>query len=228
MAMAAMRGSCQNVRVCSADSFFSLKHYIYACRENLSKINRILRRYEAAAKWLLKAQQVRKKLRDYLWNEQAGACFDRDRHHRMMPILIHNNLRAMYWNSFTPDMAAQFVSRHLLNPDEFWTNMPLPSVAVNDPQFQNIRTNNWSGQVEALTYQRAIRALENYGYDYLIPYLGNKLFAAIGESGLFVQQYDPFTSAPSVVVPESCREQYGPAILAVLEYTARMYGKRMR
>ncbi len=91
--------------------------------------------------------------------------------------MTHNNLRAMYWNSFTQQMADRFVNDHLLNPEEFWTHMPLPSVAVNDPLFRNVTTNDWSGQAEALTYQRAIRALENYGYDSLIPELGEKLFS---------------------------------------------------
>ena len=30
-------------------------------------------------------------------------------------------------------MAERFVKEHLLNPQEFWTKMPLPSVAANDP-----------------------------------------------------------------------------------------------
>ena len=80
-----------------------------------------------------------------------------------------------------------------------YKRQPLPSVAVNDPLFRNVTTNDWSGQAEALTYQRAIRALENYGYDSLIPELGEKLFQAIGEDCIFVQQYDPFTAAPSLV-----------------------------
>jgi hypothetical protein len=138
--------------------------------------------------------------------------------------MTHNNLRAMYWNSFTQQMADRFVNDHLLNPEEFWTHMPLPSVAVNDPLFRNVTTNDWSGQAEALTYQRAIRALENYGYDSLIPELGEKLFQAIGEDCIFVQQYDPFTAAPSLVCLEGEQDCYGPALLSVLEYAARMYG----
>ena len=102
--------------------------------------------------------------------------------------------------------------------------MPLPSVAVNDPLFRNVTTNNWSGQAEALTYQRAIRALENYGYEELIPQLGRKLFEAIGEECVFVQQYDPFTGAPSKVCHTEEQDAYGPAMLSVLEYAARMQG----
>ena len=87
-------------------------------------------------------------------------------------------------------------------------------------------TNNWSGQAEALTYQRAIRALENYGMYELIPQLGQKLMQAIGPQCRFVQQYDPFTGEPSVICEpgQPPQDAYGPAMLSVLEYTARMYG----
>ena len=106
--------------------------------------------------------------------------------------------------------------------------MPLPSVAVSDPLFRNIPENNWSGQCEALTYQRAIGALENYGYDFLIPVLGNKLFNAIGMDCVFVQQYDPFTGQPSINKVNGGSDGYGPAMLAVLEYIAAMYGVRRK
>ena len=94
----------------------------------------------------------------YLWDDARGAMFDRDKNHNQMPTLIHNTLRCMYWHSLPDALAERFVKEHLLNPQEFWTKMPLPSVAANDPLFRNVTTNNWSGQAEALTYQRAMRA----------------------------------------------------------------------
>ena len=211
---------CQTVPMASID----IMSFSHAARETLGKISLIMGREESAADWMKKALTVQQKIGSYLWNEEAGACLDRDRHHRVMPVLIHNSLRAMYWHSLTPYMADRFVREHLLNPREFWTKMPLPSVAVSDPLFRNIATNNWSGQAEALTYQRAILALENYGYDRLIPLLGRKLFEAIGERCVFVQQYDPFTMKPSAVSLKGEQDAYGPAMLSVLEYAARMYG----
>lgn len=201
--------------------------FSYSARETLAEISMILGIEELASKWRKEAKKVQAKIRAYLWSDKRGACLDRDKHHNVMPTMIHNSLRAMYWNSLTPDMAKRFVAEHLLNPEEFWTRMPLPSVAVNDPLFRNVTTNNWSGQVEALTYQRAIRALENYGYHYLIPILGRKLFEAIGEKCVFVQQYDPFTMKPSAVSLEDEQDAYGPAMLSVMEYAARMYGVHM-
>ncbi|MDE7300373.1 MAG: hypothetical protein K2N94_16365 [Lachnospiraceae bacterium] len=211
---------CQFVPMASID----VMSFSCSARETLAEISKIREDEDKERFWRKKAGEVRQKIREYLWDDARGACYDRDKNHWRMDILIHNTLRAMYWNSITPYMAKRFVEEHLRNPDEFWTRMPLPSVAVNDPMFRNVTTNNWSGQVEALTYQRAIRALENYGYDGLIPLLGRKLFEAIGEECVFVQQYDPFTMKPSLVSLEGAQDAYGPAMLSVLEYAARMYG----
>ena len=211
---------CQWVPIASID----IMSFSYSARETLAEISRILGKAELERSWRKLAEAVRAKVISYLWDEKRGACFDRDKNHKMMPTMIHNNLRAMYWNCFTPHMARRFVREHLLNPEEFWTPMPLPSVAVNDPLFRNVTTNNWSGQAEALTYQRAIRALENYGYEALIPQLGRKLFHAIGEKCVFVQQYDPFTGKPSAVSLEGEQDAYGPAMLSVLEYVSRRFG----
>ena len=64
-------------------------------------------------------------MKDYLWDDEKGAYFDRDKHHKQMPVLIHNTLRTMYWGSITQEMADRFVKEHLLNPNEFWTKLPL-------------------------------------------------------------------------------------------------------
>ena len=198
--------------------------YSYSAREVLMEISKIKKDDKSFQYWMKSAVEVKCRIKNYLWNEEKGACFDRDKNHNELPTLIHNSLRAMYWNSLFQPMAEKFVATHLLNPNEFWTPMPLPSIAINDPLFRNVTTNNWSGQAQALTYQRAIRALENYKYDKLIPMLGNKLFEAIGEACIFVQQYDPFTMKPSKVSLEGAQDAYGPAMLSVLEYISRMYG----
>ena len=213
--------------------------FSYACRDTLSAISRI-RGDGQEAFWREQADHVALKLRRFLWDERRGACFDRDRNGKTVDVLTHNSLRCMYWGSFSRDMADRFVREHLLNPEEFFTPMPLPSVAVNDPAFRNIPQNNWSGQPEGLTFQRAIRALENYGYDTLIPVLGKKLFRAIIDGGyVFTQQFDPFTGAPSMVPlpaqqsgedkgPIVMQDAYGPTILAVLEYIAHIWGTRQQ
>ena len=207
----------------------------YAARDTLAAISRILGDGREEA-WRIKADAVAKALRKGLWDESRGACYDRDKNGKVINILCHNTLRCMYWGSLSRDMADRFVKEHLLNPNEFWTPFPLPSVSVSDPAFRNAPENNWSGQPEGLTYQRAILALENYGYHTIVTRLGEKLIRAIAENGFrFTQQFDPFTGKPSLVhaithqpvetgSDEPIQDAYGPTMLAALEYIAHRFG----
>lgn len=49
--------------------------------------------------------------------------------------------------------------------------------------------------------------------------VGRKLLNAVAGSGVFAQQYDPFTAEPSVNSTD-----YGPTALALLEYITLMFG----
>lgn len=196
--------------------------FSYANRDILSKVSRLLGNGESKV-WREKANAVKRKIRNYLWDDSKKACFDRDGYNKRIPVLIHNNLRVMYFNAFTQSMANDFVKYHLLNEKEFWTPMPLPSIAVNEEIFQNEPFNNWSGQPQGLTYQRAIRALENYGFFGVVAALGEKLLNAIGDECIFTQQFDPFTAKPSLPKKDGL-DGYGPTMLAALEYISRMYG----
>ena len=201
----------------------------YASRDTLRKISLIQGREGEARFWARLADQAAEALRRELWDEKAGTLFDRDRQGHQVRVLGHSPLRCMYWGSLSQKMADRFVREHLLNPAEFWTPFPLPSTAVSDPAFRNAPENNWSGQPEGLTWQRAIQALENYGFDSLVTRLGEKLIHNIADHGYrFTQQYDPFTGEPSLPAgadPEVLTS-YGPTLLAVLEYIAHHRGVR--
>ena len=192
--------------------------YSYSGRDVLALISKELSNGREAY-WREKANVVRAKLKSHLWDAKRHACYDRDKDNRVMDILTHNNLRCMYFGSFDQQMADEFVRYHLLNPKEFWTAMPLPSIAANDTYFRNISGNNWSGQPESLTFQRSIQALENYGHYAELTMIGQKFLKSVGDSLKFTQQFDPFTAAITKNL-----DGYGPSILASLEFISRMYG----
>lgn len=191
--------------------------YSYSCRDVLSELAQIMGNGKHEH-WRAQADAVLAKMKEYLWVEKDGAYYYRDKYNKIHRSLTHNNLRAMYFGAMTQEMADTFIERHLLNPAEFWTPMPLPSIAANDPYFRNIPNNNWSGQPQGLTYQRAIGALENYGHFAEVTLIGARLLQATGRSRKFTQQFDPFTSE------QNGKDGYGPTILSVLEYFSRMYG----
>ncbi|MFZ5942173.1 MAG: MGH1-like glycoside hydrolase domain-containing protein [Bacteroidota bacterium] len=192
--------------------------YSYSCREVLARISRELDKGQEKF-WADRAMEVAQTLEKYLWDPEKAACFDRDRNNETMPILLHNNLRCMYFGSFSQEMADAFISRHLMNTGEFWTPMPLPSIAASDPAFENVPGNNWSGQPQGLTYQRSIRALENYGHYAELSLLGRHFLDVLSDSLRFTQQFDPFTATINPT-----RDGYGPTILASLEFISRLYG----
>ncbi len=201
----------------------------------LARICRMLGDSDADG-WERKARETADALKRRLWDEKRGALYDRDRTGNTIDILCHNTLRCMYWGSVSRKMADRFVREHLLNPAEFLTPFPLPSVAANDPAFRNVPENNWSGQPEGLTWQRAILALERYGYYGTVTALGKKLTDTVYANGCrFTQQYDPFTGQASLVDAvthqpisgaqgNEVQDAYGPTMLACLEYIAHRYG----
>jgi len=192
--------------------------YSYGNRIVLAQIAKILQNGQANY-WNKKAKEVQAKLKSYLWNERKHACYDRDKNNTAIDILTHNNLRCMYFGSFDQKMADAFVKYHLMNPDEFWTPMPMPAIAANDPAFRNIPGNNWSGQPQGLIYQRSFRALENYGHYAELSLIGEKFLKVIGDSLKFTQQFDPFSGTIN-----NSSDGYGPSILSSLEFISRMYG----
>ncbi len=193
--------------------------YSYSGRVVLAKIAAELKTGDEE-KWKEAAEDVRQVVIEKLWDPKRYACFDRDRDGKILPELIHNNLRCMWYGLFTQEMADAFIKHHLLNPEEFWTPVPLVSIARNESLFLSKPRNNWSGQPQGLTYQRAIHALERYGHYAEVILLGEKLLPILIRNGQFSQQLDPDTGVPSL----SNSDGYGPMILAMQEYVARMHG----
>jgi len=176
-----------------------------------------------AGYWRGQAEEVRRALKANLWRPEKGAAYDKDRNNQWMETLIHNNLRCMYYGVFSQEMADEFIRRHLLNPKEFLTPVPLPSIAANDPLFCNIADNNWSGQPQGLTWQRAIRALENYGRYAELTMLGRIYLKVLKTAGVLTQQFDPFDAA-NPAKDNKGRDGYGPTVLGFMEYVARFFG----
>ena len=71
-----------------------------------------------------------------LWDAKRGIYVNKDLHtgefsYRLSP----TNFYPLLAKAPTPDQAEEMVRKHLLNPDEFWGERVLPSIARNDPAF---------------------------------------------------------------------------------------------
>ena len=139
-----------------------LMGYSHDCARALARIARLLSDPTNATRWSRRADAVASAVKAGLWREELHAMFDRDSAGQWVTTLVHNNIRMMWHGAFSQSMADDFIAHHLMNTSEFWTNMPLPSIAINDPRFRKHPSgNDWSGPPQGLTIQRSIRALEN-------------------------------------------------------------------
>lgn len=214
--------------------------YSYSHRIVLAKISEILNNGEAD-KWYKGAKEIQQKVADYLWDKDRKSIYDRDRNNEMIYTLTTSNIKCMYHGLFTQDMADEFIREHLVNPEEFFTYMPLPTIAINDPLFyvneelnnlsdenkklveefggHDILDNAWAGSVQGLSIQRSIDALLNYGHVAEAAYIGRRWLDTLAKSEKIVQQYNPLNGEPC---PGD--EGYGPSVLSGLEYMTYLYG----
>lgn len=214
--------------------------YSYAHRDVLAKISDILGNGEGAV-WRSRAEQVRRRFRERLWDGERCFAFDRNAKNEKIDCLSMSTVKCMYQGILTQEMADAFISRHMMDPGEFFTPMPLPNNAVNDPLFflnskvnnlspenlekvrrysnRDMDDNSWAGPVQGLIHQRALPALLRYGHHAETVLIAQRWIENLEKYGKLVQQYDPFTGMPA-----PGEEGYGPTLLATLEYAAHLYG----
>ena len=213
--------------------------YSYAQRSTLAKLSELLGNGEAEM-WKEKAEAVRSRFMEYMWDDDQKYAFDRDCQNEKIECLSLANIKCMFQGIFTQEMADDFIRLHLMNPEEFFTYVPLPNIAANDPLFylnreQNnlgdrlesvlqysagdIDDNSWSGPAPGLCHQRVLPALLRYGHHAEAALIGRRWIENQARTDRYPQQYNPFTGAPA---PGD--DGYGPTILASLEYFAHFYG----
>ena len=198
----------------------SVSAFCYRLKKTLAEISSIIGNGRAEA-YEAEANQIKKGIRSYFWNPQKSACYDRDFKSRAMETLTADNIAAMYYGAFEQDMADEFLKKHLLNENEFFTYLPLPSLSASDKVFSNDANIRWGGQVMGITYRQAVRAFEKYGFYSEFTRVAKRFLDSVSGSMAYTEQYDPFTGAP---IKEKICADYAPTASAVLEIIARFYG----
>lgn len=133
--------------------------YIADC-DALATIADNLDKPEDAKELHARAARYRVKLAG-LWSDKAAIFLDKDLHtgqfsHRLSPTLLY----PMLAHAATPQQAKRMVEEHLLNPNEFWGQWVIPSIARNDPAFS--KQNYWYGRIWGPMNYLVYLGLRNY------------------------------------------------------------------
>jgi hypothetical protein len=134
--------------------------YVADC-DALAEIADTLGKAEDAKELRGRGDRYRAKL-GTMWDEQAGMFLNRDLHTgKASTRLSPTNFYPMLAHAATAEQAKVMVEKHLKNPEEFWGEWVMPSIARNDPAFKD--QDYWRGRIWGPMNYLVYLGLENYG-----------------------------------------------------------------
>lgn len=190
-------------------------------RVALAEMAKALGKTSEADMWTDKAEAIRKSIIERLYIAADAAFYDLDADDKF--IRIRGDILTRVCGEHVPDQALfdELWTRQIHNPKAFWAPYPLPSIALDDPQFvRPIPSNSWGGASQALTALRAGRWMEHYGRPSEFAVMMDAWCRALQADMTFRQQLDPVSGA--VTAAEATG--YSPAALVMMDYTWRLAG----
>jgi hypothetical protein len=163
--------------------------------ESMANIAESLGIPDDARQWRAQYEQLQLGINDFLFDPRDGFYYDRD---------IDGTWRRIKTvASFWPLIAgvcskaqASSVTAHLMNPSEFFTPMPIPSVAIDEPSFC---FNYWRGPIWINTCFATVLGLKRYGLLDEARQIGQRVVDGVRKellrTGQLWEIYDPFGEA---------------------------------
>lgn len=96
----------------------------------------------------------------------------------------------LFANILTQNEARNLIRKHLLNPKEFWTEFPVPTVSIDEACFDP--RDFWRGPVWIATNWFIYKGLKNYGFYDIAKQIRESSIALIEKSG-FREYFNPLT-----------------------------------
>jgi len=124
---------------------------------------RQLERYQEAEAFQEIADHFSSLIKNHCWDEASGFYYDRDSETGTLRTFVKHvgGFLPMLAGIPTQDQAKRLV-QHLMNPNEFWTPYPVPSISMDAPDFSP--SGYWSGRSWPCYNFIILRGLLNYGF----------------------------------------------------------------
>ena len=128
------------------------------------------------------------------WDEKDKIFYSLDSKNQKIKQLTISNLFPLILDNIPVEMHQALVYEHLVNPNEFWTEYPIPSAAVNGPAFDpgSEYYCNWRGPVWISMNYFIIKGLVKHGYLNIAEEIAQKSWAMLRKEG-FWEFYNPLT-----------------------------------
>ena len=177
--------------------------------------------------WREQASDVKKLIFSTLYDAEDAYFFDVDRYGNKRKYLSSTILHLFLEHVLDPvadqELIAEILRRHIFNPDEFWTKVPFPSMAVCDKSIEgHVSQNCWGYYSQALIALRCTLWMDDYGLSQELDQLCRiwlDCWTNCFDDVKFGQELDPHTGKPT-----PCSEWYSSCMLFYV-WAARRLGK---
>jgi len=154
-----------------------------------------------AGMWHRRAASIVRRMIEDFWDKDAG-LFHALHNEQPIPVVTPFNLYPL-WTGQLPDHIRARLVAHLTNPDEFWGEYIIPTVARNDPHFDP--QTMWRGPVWANINYFFIEALRQAGEPALAHTLLTKTLGLVMSQSSIYEYYNSETGAP----PPTAADAFG-------------------
>ena len=171
-----------------------LNSWLFAYLQTLGRLSREVQDIKGAQAWETKAHALAQKIESNLWSQRDAAWLDRDRSGFVRVFTPALWFPAFLGVSRDENRIRAVIERHLLNPEEFFGDYPIPTVAYNDPAYnQEGEGMYWRGQVWMVTAYSALETLFRYGYEKEAKELKQRLIGMLVNKGGVFENYNAQT-----------------------------------
>jgi len=169
-----------------------LNTYLCVQMGSLAVIAEALGMDAEAVMWRRRAAGIVRRMIDDFWDAEAGV-FQALKDERPVSVLTPFNLYPLWTGQLPLEIQGRLIA-HLTNPDEFWGELAIPSVARNDPNFDPDKM--WRGPVWANINYFFIEALYQIGEHALAGELRQKTLKMIMKQPSIYEFYNAETGEP--------------------------------
>ena len=178
-----------------------LNTYLCIQMKSLAGIAEILGLQSESLMWRKRASAIVKRMIQDFWDEEAGLFWALN-DEMPIPVVTPFNLYPL-WTGELPEKIRSCLLAHLTNPEEFWGEYPIPTVARKDPHYDP--DSMWRGPVWANINYFFIEMLHQMGEHSLASTLRRKTLELIMGHNVIAEYYNSETGA----IPEKAALAFG-------------------
>jgi putative isomerase len=178
-----------------------LNTYLCIQMMSLAKIAEFLGLPAESSMWRKRAASITNRMIQDFWDEESGLFWALHNEERI-PVVTPFNLYPL-WTGQMPRNIRDRLLVHLTNPEEFWGEFPIPTVARNDPHFKPDVM--WRGPTWANINYFMIEALRQIGEYELESTLRQKTLDLIMRHDAIAEYYNSETGT----IPEKAALAFG-------------------